>query len=242
MILMQGLQEGLFQVCGYDTDDYLVDTVSMKNLISAGSSDGAFPGLQFDKVMTNSDDLSVFARAFSGAVDSQAVGVLKHSSDYCFNIEHFEHYEDATLLPSTSSSINLSSSCSGTSQRWKLIASPDDASIRIHHRRSQDYCLSHDDDGVVKLLSCDDAGDKAKWKLGGGNIKKFATDNCLDVSSGTISVQACNGGTTQVWSAPPVLNAADLEMNFDHSASSGMYAFNIIYVLPSYSPLIYWII
>ncbi len=74
----------------------------MKNLIAAGSSDETFQGLQFDKVMTNSDDLSVFDRAFSGAVDSQAVGVLEHSSDSCFNIEYFEHHEDVALLPSTS--------------------------------------------------------------------------------------------------------------------------------------------
>jgi len=55
----------LFDLCGYGVDSYMVDAVSMKQLLTDGI--GSFVGLQRHNIMTNDDDLLVFERAFNGA-------------------------------------------------------------------------------------------------------------------------------------------------------------------------------
>lgn len=226
-LIKKALQDGLFDLCGYGTDSYMVDTSSMKELLMDGVEGSAFMGLQRHKIMTNADNLSVMDRAFSGAIDSQSTGVLTHkATGNCINIQDYQYSSDTKLRPATSSGINLDNSCTGTRQRWKLRSSPDDPSIRIHHRRSADYCLSLNNAGTgVELNSCADAGDNAKWKLdSSGRINKWGGDGCLGVdASSNIILGGCNSeDASQVWTPPPILNGAHLEDNFDHSASSGI--------------------
>ena len=119
----------------------------------------------------------------------------------------------------------MDSSCSGVCQRWKLTALPTGGSIRIHHRRSAEYFLSLNNAGTgVKLPSCADAEDKAQRKLdSAGRINVWGGADYLDVAaSSNILVRACNSvATSQVWVPPPFFNAAHIENNFVHSASSG---------------------
>ena len=182
----------------------------MKSLLTTGK--GTFtPGLQRDRVMSNNDNFSVFDRAFKGAVDGQAVGVLKHS-------------DAQKCIKNTGTSVAMDTTCTGTEFLFKLLASPDDASIKIRYRSDQDYCLSLNsaEDGI-ELKTCTEAGDSAKFALDSGKIKKFGDTKCISVnSSDNIIVEECSASSSQEWQAPPMINAADIELNFDHGASSGI--------------------
>ena len=195
----------------------------MKSLLTTGK--GSFtPGLQRDRCMSNTDNLSVFDRAFKGAIDGQAVGVLKHDEAHC-----------GKCIKNTGTSLVLDSTCTGTEFLWKFLASPDDSSIKIHYRSDQDYCLSLNsaEDGI-ELKTCTEAGDSAKFGLDGGKIKQFGGTKCIGVdASENIVVEECSsarrlqygGGpvtSSQEWLSPPMINAADIELNFDHGASSGI--------------------
>ena len=207
MLYFQALQDGLFDICGYDTDDYIVDTATMKSLLTVGK--GSFsPGFERDKIIT-APSLSVFDRVFSGAIDGQAVGVLKHSGS-------------SKCIENSSTGLVLDSTCTGISQLWKLLPSSDDESKKIHFRSDQTKCISlNGAENGVELTDC--TSDLAKWKLDSGRIKKFGGSLCLDVdASNNIIVQSCSSSASQVWVPPPMINMADIQLSFDHSASSGI--------------------
>ena len=209
----------------------------MKSLLTTGK--GSFtPGLQRDRIMSNDDNVSVFDRAFKGAINGQAVGVLE-----------LKNSDTPKCIKNTGTSLIIDSTCSGVDFLWKFLASPDDESIQIRYMSDQNYCLGLNtaEDGI-ELKTCTDAGNSAKFVASGsGKIKKFGGTKCIAVdSSDNIIVEECNSATrrrrlfydyygdeeevvapaeppsSKEWLAPPMINAADIELNFDHGASSGI--------------------